>query len=84
MIIPTELLPVGSRPPSAQMRPEVSTPRGSRTADAAIDGLAAGFATSTIARHHPERSRGTQSALPMNAAPHNRLVRTTQSRSSRG
>ena len=80
----TELVPFVSRHPWAQMRPEVSMARGYRAGDAAIDGLGAGFGTSTVGRHHPEGRRSAQMALPMSGESHNRLVQTTQSRSSRG
>ena len=84
MNTPPQLAPFGSRPPWAQMRPEVSPVRDHRAEDAAIVGLRAGFGTSTIGRHYPEGSRNAQSAPHTSAASHNRLDRTTQARSSRG
>jgi hypothetical protein len=79
-----QLVPFASRPVSAQMSPEVSIVGDYRAGDAGGAGPAPVVATPTIGPDDLKASRPAQSALRTCGAFHNRLVRTTQLRLSRG
>jgi hypothetical protein len=77
-------VPFGSRPVSAQMRPKVSIVGDYRAADPAFAGLGGVVGTDTIGHDDLIASRPAQTALRTSGVSHNRLVRTTQLRLSRG
>ena len=69
---------------SAQMGPEVSIVSDYSAGDAALAAPGGVLGTATIGRDDLKASRPARSALRTGGASHNSLVRTTQSRLSRG